>query len=196
MKRPDPALRSDEELLAEFRADPEGPVGRAAASELLGRHQRQVYVWCHRVVRDPERALDLAQDVLTKAYGAMAGFEGRSRFSSWLFVIARNRCLSAIAAPSLLRDEERDPDGIASSTPGPDEQYEQSLDESALRALMLQHLDEQEREALWLRCFEKLAVEDITRILDLQTVSGARALLQRARRKLRAALVRRDEETP
>lgn len=194
MKRPALALRSDEELLAEFRADPKGSVGCAAASELLGRHQRQVYLWCHRVVRDPERALELAQDVLTKAFGAMANFEGRSKFSSWLFVIARNRCLSAIAAPSLLRDEAAEPDAIASNTPGPEQEYEQALEESALRNLMMQHLDEQEREALWLRCIEKLAVEDITRILDLQEVSGARALLQRARRKLRAALNRRDEE--
>jgi RNA polymerase sigma-70 factor (ECF subfamily) len=194
MKRPALALRTDEELLADFRADPKGAVGCAAASELLGRHQRQVYIWCHRVVRDPERALDLAQDVLTKAFGAMSHFEGRSKFSSWLFVIARNRCLSAIAAPSLLRDEAAEPDRIASTTPGPEQEYEQALEESALRNLMMQHLDEQEREALWLRCFEKLAVEDITRILDLQEVSGARALLQRARRKLRAALIRRDEE--
>lgn len=187
-------MRSDEELLAEFRAGPDGPAGRAAASELLGRHQRQVYLWCHRVVRDPERALDLAQEVLTKAFSAMARFEGRSRFSSWLFVIARNRCLSAVSAPSLLRDEEADPDQIASAGLDPAARYEQEVDENALRELMVQHLDEQEREALWLRCFERMAVEDITRILDLQTVSGARALLQRARRKLRAALERRDEE--
>jgi len=194
MKRPDPAMRSDEELLAEFRADADGPTGRAAASELLGRHQRQVYLWCHRVVRDPERALDLAQEVLTKAFSAMASFEGRSRFSSWLFVIARNRCLSAVTAPALLRDEEADPDQLASTGPDPAARYEQQVEEDALRELMQQHLDEQEREALWLRCFERMAVEDITRILDLQAVSGARALLQRARRKLRAALERREEE--
>ena len=194
MKRQDWAHRTDEELLAEFRTDPDGPVGRAAASELLGRHQRQVYVWCHRIVRDPERALDLAQEVLTKAFSALAGFEGRSRFSSWLFVIARNRCLSAVTAPSWLRDDDADPDQIATAGPDPATRHEQQVEEDALRELMLQHLDEQEREALWLRCFERMAVEDITRILDLQAVSGARALLQRARRKLRAALERRDEE--
>ncbi len=194
MTKLDSTPRSDDELLALFRRDPEGGAGRAAASELLGRHQRQVYFWCLRVVRDPERALDLAQDVLTKAFRAMAGFEGRSKFSSWLFVIARNCCLNAVTAPSLLRDEEADPDKLPSSTPGPDEQYDRDLREEELRSVMMQHLDSQEREALWLRCFERLAVEDITRILGLNTVSGARALLQRARRKLRAALERREME--
>lgn len=194
MVTPEPIGRSDEELLAAFRRDPEGAGGRAAASELLGRYQRQVYLWCHRVVRDPERALDLAQDVLTKAYRAMSGFEGRSKFSSWLFVIARNRCLTAVAAPSWVRDEEAEPDELAATTPGPAEQYERALDEESLRQLLMEHLDEQEREALWLRCFEKMAVEDITRVLDLQTVSGARALLQRARRRLRAALAQRQSE--
>ena len=33
-----------------------------------------------------------------------------------------------------------------------------------------------------------MSVDDITDVLDLRNASGARALLQRARRKLRAAL--------
>ena len=92
------AAASDQELVALAVRERTSPAGRAAASELLGRHRGRVYIWCHRYVRDHERALDLAQDVLLSAWRSLDSFQGRSRFSSWLFSIARNRCLSAVRA--------------------------------------------------------------------------------------------------
>jgi len=183
---------SDEELLARHVADPGGTAGRAAASVLLGRWQRRVYVWCHRYVRDPERALELAQEVLLRAYRSMASFEGRSRFGSWLFAIARNRCLNEIAAPRLLRDDDVELDTLPSTDGSPERNLEELQDEEQIRRLLETALDEQEREALWLRCFERLPVEEITVVMGLDNATGARGLLQRARRKLRAALERRE----
>ncbi len=180
---------SDEELVARHAADPDGAAGRAAASQLLGRYQRRVYVWCHRYVRDPERALDMAQDVLLRAYRSLASFQGRSRFGSWLFAIARNRCLNALAAPALLRDDDVEPDMLAGDD-DPGRRLEEEEDEERLRRLLADHLEDDERRALWLRCFERLPVDEITRLLALDTATGARGLLQRARRKLRAALAR------
>lgn len=181
---------TDEDLIARYVADPEGRSGRAAASTLLGRHQRRVYVWCHRYVRDPERALDLAQDVLLRAFRALGTFQGRSRFSSWLFAVARNRCLNEIAAPSLVHDEGVEPDALASTDATPERMLEELQDEESLLRLLVEHLDEDERRALWLRCIERLPVEEITIVMSLDNATGARGLLQRARRKLRAALDR------
>ena len=186
--RPEP---TDEELIARHAADPDGAPGRAAASTLLGRYQRRVYVWCHRYVRDPERALELAQDVLLRAWRALGTFQGRSRFGSWLFAIARNRCLNALAAPSLLRDDDVELDTLPASDGTPERMLEELQDEEALRRLLAETLDPEEREALWLRCFERLPVEEITLVMRLDNATGARGLLQRARRKLRAALDRR-----
>ena len=45
-----------------------------------------------------------------------------------------------------------------------------------------------DQQVLWLRCVEKMPVDGITRLLDIREASGARAVLQRARRHLRAAL--------
>lgn len=180
--------RTDEELVALAARDPEGRENRAAASELLGRYQRRVYVWCYRYAREPERAMDLAQEVLMTAYRALHTFQGRSRFSSWLFVVTRNRCLNAVTAPSLLRDEEAEPDQVAAPNSDPADAYERDLDEQQLRQLLFDHLDNEEREALWLRCFERMPVDEITRTMGLRSASGARGLIQRARRKLRQAL--------
>ena len=180
----------DERLFAIAVRDPGGPRGRAAASELLGRHQRQVYLWCRRYVHDHERALDLAQEVLLSAYRGMAGFEGRARFSSWLFAIARNKCLNAVTAKRLWLDDEADPDSIAHDAPMPEAALALEQDEERVRRLLIEHLDESEREALWLSCFERLPVDEITRVMRLDTATGARGLLQRARRKLRSSFDR------
>jgi len=134
---------------------------------------------------------------MLSAYRSLASFEGRSRFTSWLFVIARNRCLNAVTAPALLRDENTEPDQVAVTDDDPARRFEESQDEDRLRQLMIEHLDPSEREALWLRCFERMPVEEIGEVMRLDNATGARALLQRARRKLRSALEREKlEERP
>lgn len=178
----------DRDLLRCALDDPDGDVGRRAASDLLARYQRRVYLWCYRYVRDHERALDMAQEVLMKAYGSLATFDRRAEFSSWMFAIARNRCLSELRRPSLALDDLADPDAGVSPLPGPDIELLDRLDEEALLDLIKGRLEPVERSALWLRCFEKLSVDDITAMLKIDEASGARAILQRARRKLVRAL--------
>jgi len=45
-----------------------------------------------------------------------------------------------------------------------------------------------EQKAIWLRCFERLPIDEITGMLGIEAKSGARGMLQTARRKLKAAL--------
>jgi RNA polymerase sigma-70 factor (ECF subfamily) len=194
MSEPKADETPDETLVARAVANPGEPEGRAAAEELFRRYHGRVYVWCFQRVRDHERALDLAQDALLSACRALGTFEGRSRFSSWLFSIARNRCLSELRAPSLTRDEGVDPDALEDRGPGLAADVEERLEEEATLQLIRETLEPVEQRALWLRCFERMSVEDVTRVLGITHVSGARAVLQTARRKLRAALERRAAE--
>ena len=181
----DRSNRPDHELLdlARGRADREG---RTAAGELLLRYQQSVYVWCHQYVKNHERALDMAQDVLLQAYERLGQFEGRSAFSSWLFVIARNRCLNEMRHDYWVDDDELE------LLPDERVRFDETIDEAArgerLLALMNEVLDPVERKAVWLRYTERMPIEAITTILCLDGKSGARGLLQRARRKLRAAI--------
>jgi RNA polymerase sigma-70 factor (ECF subfamily) len=182
----DPSRVSDDDLLDLARARAGEPAGRSAAGELLRRYRQPVYVWCHRYVKDHERALDMAQDVLLQAYERLDQFEGRSAFSSWLFVIARNRCLNEMRR-DLWRDD-ADLDLLPDERVRFDEALDEALRGERLLALVGAVLDPVERKAVWLRYTERMPIEAITTVLGLDGKSGARGLLQRARRKLRAAI--------
>jgi RNA polymerase sigma-70 factor, ECF subfamily len=181
---------SDEELVRRANAAPGSGESNRCSGELMLRHQDRLYHWCYRSVRDHERAMDLVQDVMLLAHRALPGFEGRAKFSSWLFMIARNRCLREVRRPGLLRDEEADPDEQPAATAGPETHFEQRESEALLIEIAREHLEPREREALWLRCFEGVSVDEITEMLNIREPSGARAILQSARRKLRAAIER------
>lgn len=184
----------DDELARRFRSAPSASEGRDAAGELLGRYRARVFAWCWRRVRDREQALDLAQDTLLRAYRNLGSYEGPGRFAGWLFVIARNRCLSAIRPAALLRDEDVVVEDVVEPSPGPEAQAMTREAEERVLALIRAELDPTEQTALWLRCFEGVGVDEITRRLGIQQASGARGVLQSARRKLRAAMDREDRE--
>ncbi|MGH7162377.1 MAG: RNA polymerase sigma factor [Planctomycetota bacterium] len=54
-------------------------------------------------IRDPQAALDLAQEVYAKAYRHRADFDAARPFSAWIYAIARNSCVD------YLRRRVRDP---------------------------------------------------------------------------------------
>jgi len=179
---------SDSELLEAYRHDPESPAGRLAVSTLFGRYRMALYRWCHRYMKEHEAALDLTQETLMEAFRALPGFEGRAQFSSWLFAIARYRCISAVRAPKHLLEDDFNFEEVPSDCPDPEMEFLSRMEEERLLSLLNETLDPIERQAVWLRCRDGMPVPEITRILGVTDRSGARGLLQRARRKLRSAL--------
>lgn len=184
----------DHELLATFRKAPDSEAGRRAAGRMLSRHHGRVYAWCRRMVRNHEEALDLAQVVMLKAWRSLPGFDGRSAFSSWLFAIARNECLTALRPRSLRRDPDVDPEWLLVEHDDPGIVLQTREEEQAMEALLRETLSPLEQEAIWLRCFERLPVDEVTRLLGIGGASGARSTLQSAREKLRRALEKRRKD--
>ena len=184
----DPKAPSDEELVAAAQRDRDGAGGRAAAQELLGRYRTRTYQWCLRIVRNHDLALDLAQDALISAWRALPEFNSQSRFSSWVFAIARNRCRSALRPRILSRDPAVEPDALEEDDADPLDRLALVQEESAVLDAVREVLEPIEQQALWLRAIECVPVDEITRLLGIGGVSGARGVLQSARRKLRAHL--------
>ena len=89
---------SDEELIARYRLAPRSDRSRPFVEELFRRHQGRVVAWCYRLTGDRTQAVDLAQDVFVKAYASLDTFRADSKFTTWLYIIARNRWRDSLRA--------------------------------------------------------------------------------------------------
>ena len=63
---------------------------------LVRRHERAVYGMGLSFFRNKDDASDFAQDVFLKAYRSLSRFEGRSRFSTWLYKVAYNTAINEV----------------------------------------------------------------------------------------------------
>jgi RNA polymerase sigma-70 factor (ECF subfamily) len=182
--------RTDLELVQLFQSGPESRDGRQAERELLQRWRSRIHGWCWRMVGDREQAEDLAQECLVLIHRALPRFEARAAVTSWIYAIVRNRCLAALRRSRPRRAEDEELFLLEEPSQGPAESYESREREERVLSVMRESLSPLEQTALWLKAYEGMPVKDITRLLDVKEESGARALLQAARRKLRAALQR------
>jgi RNA polymerase sigma-70 factor (ECF subfamily) len=62
-------------------------------TKLVSMHSAQLYSISLKILQNHADAEDNIQNALLKAYENIGGFEGRSRFSTWLFRIAVNEAL-------------------------------------------------------------------------------------------------------
>ena len=69
---------------------------REALEFLLTSHYDRVHALCRRMLGSDADALDAAQDALLAAVRAIARFDGRSSFGTWLYRIATNACLDEL----------------------------------------------------------------------------------------------------
>jgi len=79
---------SDQEIVERARQGRE-----SAFRELIRRYERPVFSLIFRLVRDRERAEDLAQETFIKVLNALDRYDPSYKFSSWIFKIAHNTAL-------------------------------------------------------------------------------------------------------
>src|SRR6059036_529919 len=69
-----------------------------AYRRLVEPHRTELHAHCYRMLGSVHDAEDALQDALLRAWRGLPKFEGRSSLRSWLYTIATNTCLNAIAA--------------------------------------------------------------------------------------------------
>lgn len=71
---------------------------KGAFDLLVLKYQHKIINLVMRYVRDPDMALDIAQDAFLKAYRALPRFRGESAFYTWMYRIAVNTAKNHLAA--------------------------------------------------------------------------------------------------
>jgi RNA polymerase sigma-70 factor (ECF subfamily) len=181
---------SDEALIAQYRLEPASDRSRQLLDELFRRHRARVVAWCYRLTGDRDRAPDLAQEVFIKAYSGLHTFRRDSKFTTWLYSIARNRCHDETRARAARRQEV--PDDATIELPSELNEALAALDArdagNAVHALMNDVLDETEKRVMTLHYGHDMRLDAITTALGLTNASGAKAYIVSAKRKLNAAV--------
>lgn len=189
------------------RAGDEGAFGR-----LVERFRPELQLHCYRMLGSLDDAEDAVQDVLVRAWRALAGFEGRSSVRTWLYRIATRACLArrtrdrrrrgllaattvvdgvavplALTVPWLQAYPDALLDAVAARDPDPASRLASRETVEIAFVTALQHLPEGQRAALVLRDVLGWPATRCADALD-STVPAVNSALQRARTTLRSLL--------
>ncbi|MEM9738862.1 MAG: RNA polymerase sigma factor [Pseudomonadota bacterium] len=179
---------SEDKDLADIRAAASG--NRLAQSALVTRHMPRVYGLAKRMVGEPALAEDITQEAFLRAWKQLPRWEPRAKFSTWLHRVTLNLCRD-----SFRKRREQTMDELPERIdPGlrPDELFDQSQRTASLMSA-IDSLPERQREALVLCSLEGKTNIEAAAIMDV-SIEALESLLARARRKLKADVLKRGED--
>ena len=139
---------------------------RGALTLLMRAYGDLLYRHCYGTVLDPDMAADIHQTVFVEAWRDLPRFSRRSSFKTWLFAIARHRCLDALKSGRRRRarfTSDDDAPEPMDATPSPDVALaEQSLHSPLERCL--EGLRPESRQAVLLRFQESMSYEEMGKL--------------------------------
>jgi RNA polymerase sigma-70 factor (ECF subfamily) len=190
---------------ADTAFDESGLVARArggdaqAFSELVSRYERKIYRLARHITNSDEDAEDVLQEAFLKAYSHLDGFQGQSKFYTWIVRIAVNEALMklrkrksdrtvSLDEPAVDGVEEPVLREVAVWDGNPEQQYSQE----ELRVILdtaIQNLKPAFRTVFLLRDVDELSTEETAEALGL-SIPAVKSRLLRARLELRERLTR------
>ena len=199
------SLEPGQELLEAARRGEEDAFRR-----LVVPYRAELHAHCYRMLASVHDAEDALQDALLRAWRGLHGFDDPRAFRSWLYKIATNACLDAIArrprralpsdyGPPARPDADETAEPLSRSIwvePYPDEQvgiddgyaspearYEQREAVELAFIAALQHLPGRQRAVLLLREVLGFSAKEVAEALE-STPAAVNSALQRARRTI------------
>jgi len=168
-----------------------------AFAQLVDKYKHPVMNLVYRMLRDATEAEDIAQNVFIQVHKSASRYQASSKFTTWLFTIARNLCLNE------LRRRSRHPaDSMEAAHPENEEQPWQQFEdkktfsppETLLQGELEQKIDEalaelpeNQRTAILLCRQDELSYEEIAKVLRC-SLSATKSLIHRGRETLKEKL--------
>jgi RNA polymerase sigma-70 factor (ECF subfamily) len=169
-----------------------------AFSELVGKYERKVFRLAKNITNNQEDAEDVLQETFLKAYSHIGGFQGNSKFYTWLVRIAVNEALMKLRkrksdkTVSLDEGVDTGEEIMVREVAVWDDDPEQRYSQEEIRAILekaVEGLRPAFRTVFVLRDIEELSTEETANLLDL-SVPAVKSRLLRARLQLREKLTR------
>lgn len=86
-------------------------------SYIVEHYQRQIYIYCSRILNSEQDAEDAIQEIFFKVYKSIQSYTPKISFNSWIYKISYNHCINIIRKRNLnkkmdfilkLREKEND----------------------------------------------------------------------------------------
>jgi len=169
-----------------------------AFSQLITQYDRKIYRLAKHITESDEDAEDVLQETFLKAYGHLEGFQGNSKFYTWLVRIAVNEALMKLrkrkSSRTVSLDEpvENGDEPVVREIAVWEGNPEQRYSSEELRQILdnaISNLKPSFRAVFVLRDVEELSTEETASLLNL-SVPAVKSRLLRARLELRERLTR------
>jgi len=157
----------------------------AVLDGLMQRYRQKVVNLSLSIVREPALAQDMAQLAFVKLWRALPQFDGRAALSTWLYIIARNTCLSELRGRGKF---------VSLDAPGVDAVIDDVAEHESIGAAeaeydvaqLLDELAEPYRRVVVLFYLEQRSCDSVAQLLGIPE-GTVKSLLHRARKQLAAA---------
>src|SRR3989338_4393227 len=176
---------------------------RECYEALYHRYAQPIYRFIYAMVHQKEASEDLVQEVFFKLYRSAQFYQGKSKFSTWLYQIAKNLTLNYLRDERKAREQSVSLSDVVSSPEGaieierllkderilPDEVIDQeTLTQERLKVLKvvkeaLSHLSERDRQLITLCAINEVSQKEAADILNCSALS-VKVGLYRARKRL------------
>jgi RNA polymerase sigma factor (sigma-70 family) len=158
-----------------------------AYAGLVNRYQSYVFTLTLRMVKSREDAEEVAQDVFIKAYKYLADFKGASKFTTWLYTIVNNTCISFLRKKKLdihSLDNEKVFEVADSQDSGMRANMIEQKSKLAMVNEAISLLNPDDAQIITLFYKAEQSLEETAQILGIET-NAAKVRLHRARTRLK-----------
>ena len=160
---------------------------------IVHKHWRRVFNVAYKFVGKHDEAEDLSQEIFLKVYKALASFDRRANFQTWVISISRNLCIDHYRSVRKERetiDRNVDASALTPIAKGPDPLARlQALDRRHLLKRGMLLLPDTLRTAVVLRDIHDLSYRDIATRLDLPE-GTVKSRINRGRSELARQIVK------
>jgi RNA polymerase sigma-70 factor, ECF subfamily len=149
--------------------------------------QDRLFTFLVQIVGNEHDAQDIAQETFIKVYNHLASYDGRARFSTWLFAIAKNTAYNHLRRRKVHQPIDAFAEVLTAVSPAVDPSERESLWNVA-RTLKPKFF-----ETLWLFYAEGFSLKEIAEILNTNSLT-VRVNLHRARNALGKKLTQLERQ--